>query len=492
MKMTPEDEERLRLWHATENTDGIQNTAFPLLSYQGMKEYFETEICAFVRSHEYTGLALHSRKAGIQPTTPAWLRDTYAFVYYLNEEGEAKQFIQVWLRDQSIRSYSQISYIPGRATPSEFPAVPAFKAEAEPSVPRAEQDSIMRGVHRYLKNLFPKKVQREYYEAILANIVQNPGEIPRVCLVLEGQQGCGKNIFLSFFAQKVLGMQHCSQASSLSIVFDSHSTHLKLKSLVVVDEVNSNEGRKFADLFKDAVTTDYVNVNEKYQKQLQVPNMTSWIVTTNNRSSMLVEPGDRRFCFLDCSDKMCGPEKYNYWLEIANLLFHTPKTGRAVYQYFKGLDISEYRGMFPRKRPISYTHEAAAQCGIPDYSKYLSYMCGAMEMRCEKHTKVQAMGMVSDFKQWLADLNFSSQQQDRNTGPMFLAEMKSMCSEAANSENHMRACRYRRHTQGYCFSFEVKSLKEFLKQSKRFHQDLYEMGGGKEDMQGLQIRVEED
>lgn len=491
--MSPEDEERLRLWRAMCRSAGVVGTRFPILSYGGAKEYFEREVCFFVDTATYVGFVMLKNGGGFTPVSAGWLRDTLGMFCYLVEEESTSRvnpFVPQWLKDPSMKCINQISYVPGDSRGDVLCALAPFAGHLLSKVPKHSEDRLLQGVHRYLKTLFPRDGQREFFEAILANIVQNPGEIPRVCLVLEGRQGCGKNIFLNFFCNHVLGSEHTSQASTLSAYFNEHSALTKLKSLVIVDEVNIKEGVMYADRFKDAVTTDFVNVNEKYKPPVRYPNMATWFVTTNNRSSMVVEPGDRRFCFLDCSDKMCGPSSQEWWLEFASLLYKTEGTARAVYQYFMELDISRYRNNFYRMRPQSVTHEAAAQSGVPDFAKYLSFLCGSMEMQGAHSFTNTAMLMVNDFKEWLSAMNFSTRQQDRNTGQGFLDSMKSLCHEASMQEETKEACQYRRRANGFTFVMKANALKLFLRGSRRFHQNLYEMGGGTESMDGGTIPLD--
>lgn len=219
--------------------------------------------------------------------------------------------------------------------------------------------------------------------------------------------------------------------------------------------------------------------------------MASWFVTTNNRASMLVEPGDRRFCFLDCADTRCGAAHTVYWHNLAQLLFHTKDSPRAVYQFLMGLDISKYRKNFFKMRPLSQTHEAAAQSGIPDFGKYLSYLCGVMEGSGARDCINTAMGMVADFKEWLGKMNFSTRQQDKNTGPDFLDAMKSFSLEASNTAATKGACQYKRRSTGFSFVLNAAQLKILLKRTSRFHQNLYEMGGGDECMYGGKFPIDD-
>ena len=405
-------------------------------------------------------------------------------MHYLVEGGESneeasKPFIGRWVTDKEIKVVTRLSYVPGVESADTVGMVPPFRASQLAKVARRDEDRLMQPVHTYWANLLPKAEHREFFIAVFANIVQHPGEIPRVCTVLEGQQGSGKNIFLSFMASEVLGLVHCSQASTLSSFFDTYSGQLKLKSLVVMDEVNQREGKRFADRFKDAITSGHVNVNEKYQKPMVLPNMASWFVTTNNRSSLLVEPGDRRFCLLDCSDKMCGVEHVEYWSGMARHFFHTDGVARAVYQYLQRFDVEKYRRSFMRMRPESLKHEGAAQSSIPDSGKYLSYMCGRMEGAGHSSSVNTGMNLMLDFKEFLAQLGFSARQQDRNTGPEFLEAMRGFARECVDAGSH--ACVYKRRSAGFCFVFVAQELKERLRKTSHFHPGLYHLGGGMDD-----------
>jgi hypothetical protein len=48
----------------------------------------------------------------------------------------------------------------------------------------------------------------DYLLNYLAHMVQRPGELPRVALVFQSEQGVGKNVFFENFANKVLGNEY--------------------------------------------------------------------------------------------------------------------------------------------------------------------------------------------------------------------------------------------------------------------------------------------
>lgn len=70
--------------------------------------------------------------------------------------------------------------------------------------------------------------------------------------------------------------------------------------------------------------------------------------TSNNIETFKIDPDDRRFVLLHCSDRYVGNVEYMRHLLMQ---LRRPKVARALYQFFMSRDLSKYKLSFQDNRP---------------------------------------------------------------------------------------------------------------------------------------------
>jgi hypothetical protein len=104
--------------------------------------------------------------------------------------------------------------------------------------------------------------------------------------------------------------------------------------LIVFEEVPSADKYKwgtFEDRFKHCLTEETIDIEEKFQKKITVPNTVSFIINTNNYSALKLSPDDRRFFMPDIVNKKESKEYYTKLYPCT----HDPIVGEAFYMYCK-------------------------------------------------------------------------------------------------------------------------------------------------------------
>ena len=147
----------------------------------------------------------------------------------------------------------------------------------------------------HLQRLIAEEAYRRTLIDFLATCVQLPGKKIRWAILLQGAQGCGKTVVAEAM-RAVLGREHVRsvEASVLFTDFTGWKTGSQLCAIEEIRVVGQNR-HEVMNKLKDAISNDYVFVNEKQQKAYQTPNVTNYVMFTNHQDSVAVTDGDRRY-----------------------------------------------------------------------------------------------------------------------------------------------------------------------------------------------------
>ena len=104
-----------------------------------------------------------------------------------------KKFIDLWLEDATIRRYDNYVFKPPNNSVEdyEYNSWVDFKIKQTPFV---ENEEVINSWLEYMKNLFNDDNVVQYIIAYFSNRLQNPANRNKVCIVIYGEEGDGKNI----------------------------------------------------------------------------------------------------------------------------------------------------------------------------------------------------------------------------------------------------------------------------------------------------------
>jgi putative DNA primase/helicase len=179
----------------------------------------------------------------------------------------------------------------------------------------------------------------EYLLKYLAHIVQYPGQLFNVAIVLKSiVEGVGKNTFLDFFMKLVLGKDlSYESANPVRDLFSRFSQGRKERLMIVINETNGKDTHAFSKQIKDMIMLTTYNHEEKGIRPIKMNNYARLIFTTNNDVPVKIEQHDRRFVVFEASNELVGNAEYfrNFAKYAAD-----PNNALAVYEYLKSLDLT--------------------------------------------------------------------------------------------------------------------------------------------------------
>ena len=261
------------------------------------------------------------------------------------EEGKMvkQNFYYWWLRDEHRRNYERMDFIP---PPMECPSTvynlfKGFQAEKlNPLEETDDEEELISPILKHIKVL--TSGEPNYFLCWLANIVQTPSIKSQTAIVLRDETqllkeggGTGKNIFLEWFANNILGEDYFAIVSNNSELFNPFNEHLEHKLLVFVEEAQAKANGKEIDHLKAMVTRKIATINRKGVPKYEQCDFTRYIFASNNTnpiSSQGASPSDRRFAYYDVNRSKRGDVEY---FKNLNTAMMNPKVQRAFYNYLK-------------------------------------------------------------------------------------------------------------------------------------------------------------
>ena len=147
---------------------------------------------------------------------------------------------------------------------------------------------------RLLIRLAPNRAARRYIQKWAAHLVQRPGIKMFVSLALWSHaQGVGKNLLFETLVA-IIGQTHATVIGQeeLGSNFNGWANR---RILIIGDEVSGGDKRQQNDKLKGLITGTAVHVNEKFQPDLEQPNLLNFVFLSNHHDALFVNDHDRRF-----------------------------------------------------------------------------------------------------------------------------------------------------------------------------------------------------
>ena len=154
---------------------------------------------------------------------------------------------------------------------------------------------------------------QEYLLSYMAHMVQKPGELPKVGILMQSKQGVGKDLlFEELLGKKIRGrgLMHCSaQSEDYFGRFDNAAVN---KLLCIHDEVVGRDMARTAGLIKESITAELPGLEEKGLKKVQLRNFVRWIYLTQATQALLLDTPERQLMVCKCDNSMAlgvGPSE---------------------------------------------------------------------------------------------------------------------------------------------------------------------------------------
>lgn len=294
-----DDQTALKLYGVLFNSDEPQDEdIYSHPNYLAMRETFEEEVvkicvpvCFNVKMEdEWLSLTEDKLKQ---------LFRNKGFSVETEKGKERKSFIQTWLTDPNMLTYTRFAFYPepDKCPPTHFNefkgwAYQRYISEETVAVPCPELLEVILALSG------GEQEAMDYVLDWMAQIIQEPLVKTGVALCFGGQQGTGKDFVWDWFRRFILGDDiTLMTAQPETDLFGSFTTRIKNRLLIKMEE---GEGKTFhgnSDKFKSFITSPTTTYHPKGIDPTTIAFPARFVITTNNFNAVKVEPEDRRFCF---------------------------------------------------------------------------------------------------------------------------------------------------------------------------------------------------
>ena len=330
-------------------------------------------------------------------------RDTYENLFYFTTDPEGQrtshQFVPDWFKDVSLRSYRTIDFLPPpcQVSAEVYNLWPGFAGEQVASrFSSVELDQVdLQPALDHLNLLCGNDpASFDYVMKFHAQIIQAPGELTGVALIMRSEkQGVGKNTWLDWFGQKVLGTSLYTTTARVDALLGRFGNGAVRKLLVNLDEAKGSETFNLNDRIKNAITAHTIESEEKGQAILTLRNFARWVFTSNSRSPVKIEISDRRFVCLDCCEDRANDRAY--FTSLLNWMSKEVHIA-AFYHHLKNLDISTVDWV--QDRPKSALWEELRTANVPVLARWLDEVA---EMKSFEATWIPGKQLFAAFREWV-------------------------------------------------------------------------------------------
>ena len=191
-------------------------------------------------------------------------------------------------------------------------------------------------IQRLLKNLIPKKKERNYFINWLAVILQTRNKL-MTSFVFIGEQGAGKGVFLGHILKPLFGDNQTIQVEDEQLK-SSFNGWIKNVAFIAFNEVaHDNRGRNSLNSkIKSIITDPSITVNEKNIRTYQLNNNINCIFYSNEKVPLLVERSDRRFTIMETGGNLANKK----WFKVPGSFKKFQKELPEFAQYLWNYDVN--------------------------------------------------------------------------------------------------------------------------------------------------------
>jgi len=220
-------------------------------------------------------------------------------------KGQPKQIgiVTDWMKSPDRRQYDDIIFSPGKNMNGCYNLWRGFAFEPK----KGDWSRLKEHVFKIICK--EKQDINDWVLTWMAKIVQDPGgERAKTSIVLRGDQGVGKGVFLSSFG-KIFG-NHYMQINNQKQLTSRFNQHLRDVIFLFVDEGFWAGDKAGEGVIKGIVTEDLISIEGKGKDVITLHNHIRMAMASNSEWIVPMGTADRRFCVLDVCDSMRQNKKY--------------------------------------------------------------------------------------------------------------------------------------------------------------------------------------
>ena len=304
----------------------------------------------------------------------------------------------------------------------------------------------------------------DYFIKWLAQLVQQPGKLTGIAVVLISKEGAGKNVFLDSIAN-ILGREYYFEtASPETHLFGRFSNGRVNKLLIDIDEAKGRDTFSHSDELKNMITSTVFNYEQKGVDAVELHNFARLIFTTNNDLCIKIEANTRRYVIFEASSEKIGNKEY--FKEYVEYMTDV-KNQKAIINYLRNINISGVNWI--QDRPLSDAYLTIQQQCADLPIKYLEYLY----FKHKKSNEFVYTGseLFSEFIFFITTkLKLREDRSNSWNVTRFGLKIRKLCDEFPNAIT-------KKNNNGHrvvkCYAFNTEHLEAMLRKFGMLSEDSY-------------------
>ena len=350
-----------------ENAPTDQDDPFDAVEYKAYKAEFERHHCKIVSTGTYYDV---SDPDEVIVRNRFQLLESFRHLIYGKKQGKPLYFIEMWVRDPSIRVYDSANIMPPPLicpdntfnlwTPFQWDIAARNKLyQTNEDIHYERDEEALAFVLRYLDWLGNYKTDMVgYIKMYIAQLIQYPGVKHEKIFQAIGQEGVGKSSFFQLLEALIGKTKTMTTGAPETDVWGPFNSQIAGKLLICIEELDKAEGRKALNKLKNLTQATRIPINKKGHSIIEVDSYHRFFMPTNCIEGAVPLGGDnRRFVTLECSPEFKG--KHEFWTHFYDILKNA-NAMRTIFDHFNNASLYPEASMF-QKMPIPDT----------DYNKIL-------------------------------------------------------------------------------------------------------------------------
>ena len=280
-----------------------------------------------------------------------------------SSKSKKKNILKLWMSWRHVRRFTKIVFDPKLSPtqkwiPKELKSVKDQHSEVlnlwkgfqvEPSKIE-NHDELIRLIQPLIDHIFRIWCRNDehvfdWIMKIFAWIFQKPWEKTNVGVILQSEQGAGKNIVFDCL-KKIIG-DHMITVSNMDAILSSFNDHISNGVMLILDEVIYNNSSLQAQNLKRLITEESMEVRPKYHSTYYVKSCLNCFILSTKTKVIKMEPGCYRWAVLHLSNESKnlfsgywkGKQKSDEASIWDNIKLVQPQN---ILQYFLSIDISKF------------------------------------------------------------------------------------------------------------------------------------------------------
>jgi hypothetical protein len=256
------------------------------------------------------------------------------------DSDKKERFIDWWLKDEHIRTYSRVGYFVDIA---ECPSTVFNRFRGFAGSYSESAECSIDPILYHLRTVISDNDSTVYDFILdwLAAVVQCPRKLNGICLVVMGQHGAGKDILFNWFGSKIIGMEAYYKTARPHIdMFGSFNASRLNRVFYHIEEGNSKAfNGEFVEQFKNFITDEFASIQLKGRDTFaNEVNYNHFVVSSNNTIPFDIHKDERRFFAVSASNKHV---RDNAYFNTLGECLKSPGVIRAFHDFLITRNISD-------------------------------------------------------------------------------------------------------------------------------------------------------